>query len=84
MSKSCDYRVTNLTQQVMSPDELNSEALTTKQRGHAQYKVWYKSLASHLISYYSEWEEYARTGDIESVVQEHNLSPSVCSSAKMC
>ena len=66
----------------MSPDALDSEALTTKLRGHAQYKVWYKSLASHLISYSSEWEEYARTGDIESVVQEHNLSPSVYSTAK--
>ena len=66
----------------MSPDTLDSEALTTKLRGHAQYKVWYKSLASHLISYSSEWEEYARTGDIESVVQEHSLSPSVYSSAK--
>ena len=66
----------------MSPDALNSEALTTKLRGHAQYKDWYKSLISHLISYSSEWEEYARTGDIESVVQEHNLSPSVYSSAK--
>ena len=68
----------------MGPDALDSEALTIKQHNHAQYKDWYKSLISHLIFYSFEWEEYARTGDIESVVQEHNLSPSVCSSAKMC
>ena len=35
-----------------------------------------------MISYSTEWEEYARTGDIESVVQEYNLSPSVYSTAK--
>ena len=35
-----------------------------------------------MIFYSFEWEEYACTGDIESVVQEHNLSPSVYSSAK--
>ena len=66
----------------MGPDALDSEALTIKQRNHAQYKDWYKSLISHLIFYSFEWEEYACTGDIESVVQEHNLSPSVYSSTK--
>ena len=81
-SNNCDFQVSNLQFQVVSPDALDSEALTTKLRGYAQYKDWYKSLISHLISYSSEWEEYARTGDIESVVQEHNLSPSVYSSAK--
>ena len=66
----------------MSPDALDSEALTTKLRAHTSYKVWYKSLFTHLISCSSEWEEYARIGDIDSVVQEYNLSPSVYSSAK--
>ena len=82
MSNNCDFQVSNLQFQVVSPDVLDSEALTTKLCGHAQYKDWYKSLISHLISHSSEWEEYARTGDIESVVQEHNLSPSVYSTAK--
>ena len=66
----------------MSPDALDSEALTTKLSGHASYKAWYKSLINHLISYSSEWEEYARTGDIDSVVQEFNLSPSMHAVAK--
>ena len=82
MSNACDFRVSNLRLQVMSPGALNPEALTTKLSGHASYKVWYKSLFSHLISCSSEWEEYARTGDIDSVVQEYNLSPSVYSTAK--
>ena len=82
MSESCDYRVSDLRLQVMSPDALDPEALTTKLSGHASYKAWYKSLFSHLISYSSEWEEYARTGDIDSVVQEYNLSPSMHSAAK--
>ena len=66
----------------MSADELNSEALTIKLNGHASYRAHYGSSVSYLIFYSFEWEEYARTGDIESVVQEHNLSPSVYSSAK--
>ena len=66
----------------MSADALNPEALTIKLNGHASYRAHYGSSVSHLIFYSSEWEEYARTGDIESVVQEHNLSPSVYSSVK--
>ncbi len=82
MSNNCDFRVSNLRLQVMSPDALDSEALTTKLSGHASYKAWHKSLLNHLISYSSEWEEYARTGDIDSVVLEFNLSPSTHSAAK--
>ena len=67
---------------LMSPDAPDSEALTTKLSGHASYKAWHKSLLNHLISYSSEWEEYVRTGDIESVVLEFNLSPSTHSAAK--
>ena len=66
----------------MSPDALDSEALTTKLSGHASYKAWHKSLLNHLISYSSEWEEYVRTSDIDSVAQEFNLSPSMHSAAK--
>ena len=54
-----------LGKNIMSPDALDSEALTTKLSGHASYKAWHKSLLNHLISYSSEWEEYARTGDID-------------------
>ena len=64
-----------VSKNVMSPDAFDSEALTTKLSGHASYKAWHKSLLNHLISYSSEWEEYARTGDIDSAVQEFNLSP---------
>ena len=67
---------------IMSPDALDSEALTTKLSGHASYKAWYKSLPNHLISYSSEWGEYVYTCDIDSVVQEFSLSPSVYSAAK--
>ena len=73
------------SKKVMSPDALDSEALTTKLSklsGHASYKAWHKSLLNHLISYSSEWEEYARTGDIDSAVQEFSLSPSTHSAAK--
>ena len=66
----------------MSPEVSNSKTLTTKLSGHASYKAWHKSLLNHLISYSSEWEEYARTGDIDSVVLEFNLSPSTHSVAK--
>ena len=71
-----------LAKRLWAPEVSNSEALTTKLSGHASYKAWHKSLINHLISYSSEWEEYARTGDIDSVVLEFNLSPSTHSAAK--
>ena len=62
--------IRDLRLQVMSPGAQDSSALVTFPSGSTAYKRWVKSLFNHLIMHSSEWGEYARLGEVPTVVAE--------------
>ena len=66
----------------MSSEAQDPSALATLLSGSPTYKRWVKSLFNHLIMHSSEWEEYARLGDVPSILAEPGISPEFVSAAK--
>ena len=66
----------------MNPEAQDSSALATLLSGSTTYKRWVKSLFNHLIMHSSEWEEYARLGDVPTILAEPGISPESVSAAK--
>ena len=74
--------IRDLRLQVMNPEAQDSSALATVLSGSTTYKRWVKSLFNHLIMHSSEWEEYARLGDVPTILAEPGISPESVSAAK--
>ena len=74
--------IRDLRLQVMSPEAQDSSALAAVLSGSTTYKRWVKSLFNHLIMHSSEWEEYARLGDVPSILAEPGISPGYVQAAK--